>query len=151
MEHAYAKKNLRKTHYAALVKVRNGLKSGRIPEDHFNMGVIVSSGDREIQGHCGTVGCIGGWMGIYLSRQYSVALKDYCALKNGYDLEDFVVDQSRTYGYRDLFFPHVLDDLDISWSAVTPGMAVDAIDNFLNTGKPDWEKVVRVHLPEGKC
>lgn len=108
----------------ALITVRNGLAAGHYvhvnvatPDDTrvFDMNVP-SDG-------CGTVACIGGWMapelGINVER----------------DIEAYVNNGGLDGKLTDLFFP------DIDWENITPHEAVDAIDNFLASGDPDWKGV----------
>lgn len=66
---------------------------------------------------CGTVGCIGGWMGTFIGDirwDYSEQLDN-------------------------LFHPPEIND----WNSITKKQAVAAIDNFLATGNPNWEKAVK--------
>jgi hypothetical protein len=47
-----------------------------------------------------------------------------------------------------LFFPYRLEKygLDVLWEEITPYEAAEAIDNFLRTGKPGWQKVLANHV-----
>lgn len=122
--------------YDALVKVRNGLASGcfvhveyydeldetepsRFEDKRiFNMDTSASTSS------CGTVACIGGWMKTIMSPK---ATND--------EINDYVCDaDTRTLG--PLFFP----PSNVDMHTVTTEQAVLAIDNFLTTGRPDWEK-----------
>lgn len=98
---------------AALIEVRNDLATGRIKAPNFCMS---SACYRE---GCGTVACIGGWMGLKLGMDERKA-------------RDFV-DNPRL---EKLFYPYGI----MSWGQITPSQAVRAIDNFLATGDPNWSQ-----------
>lgn len=75
---------------------------------------------------CGTISCIGGTMAFIM----------------GIDEIDYV-GTGFTHGnhspvLRSLFFPTDLPMSVDNWHKITPAQAVKAIDNFLNTGKPNW-------------
>lgn len=123
--------------YEALIRVRDGLRSGKYvhvkpgegvcpaPEvKAFNMDISFEKGD-ELNGFpdCDQVGCIGGWVAFDL----------------GYaNPSHYVYQNDDDAAIRPLFFP----PSHLSYSEVTEEQAAQAIDNFLNTGDPRWEEVV---------
>lgn len=70
--------------------------------------------------HCGSIGCIGGYMGNILGDG------------------SLVCHQEPGDAFYELFYPYGVKD----WNKITPQHAIKAIDNFLATGKPIWNKVV---------
>ena len=68
---------------------------------------------------CGTVACIGGWLAKFMALPEH-EISDYVYTRHSKDLTG-------------LFFPDDLPSLD----ALTPRLAVEAIDNFLS-GMPPW-------------
>lgn len=116
-------------HIEALLKVRNGLASGEYV--HVNV-----NGDPPEAGHrgfdmncdmngCGTVACIGGWMAAELGMGKGEA-------------QAFVHNNDT---FHDLFFPGQIK----TWEQITPEMAVEAIDSFLEHGDPDWQRIAERH------
>ena len=136
--------------YDALIAVRDKLADGRfrhISEEEwdtirkdrtfdgvFNMGMDLKDYK------CGTVGCIGGWMGIELGipTDYQKAYDNDTQVRS--HLPDLMNDRhnpfsSEFYTTRDnplhlLFFPEV----EVNWDRLTPRDAVQAINNYLHTG-----------------
>lgn len=117
-----------KAELAALRKVRNALAGGRYK--HIKTDRLVKIDDEggklphkqmfnmaywEHNVGCGTVCCIGGWMHNITHTERSASLGD-------------------------LFYPDLGDE--DAWDRVTPKRAVRAIDSFLKTGDPKWERVV---------
>lgn len=106
------------------------------PHEHeFNMAVVCR------QNECGTVGCIGGTMGIVLGL-YPM---EYVAANNSrmgrlaYPPGLFENHPTRrSAALHDLFFPPE----KYAYSTITPQQAVKAINNWLKTGKPMWAKVL---------
>jgi hypothetical protein len=106
---------------------------------------------------CGTVACIGGWMHILMEGTKPN--------EQGFYLVD--ADHAQQYVCKmasaplfPLFFPIYADAelhisqalvpegvklLDVSFKPITSEMAIQAIDNFLTTGKPDWWSIVKDH------
>lgn len=98
----------------ALRKVRDDLCAGRIKAESFDMS----------EWHCGSVGCIGGWA----EQLYQP------------DLTQRVELMSDDNPLNRLFYPHCLST---DWSTITTCQAIKAIDNFLETGHPNWRKVMK--------
>lgn len=132
--------NIKQEEYDALVKVRNGLASGCFVHvevnsfgkpigEHAPMGFNMSSCGAH--GSCGTVACIGGWMQVIMQGKTSNPVEVDSRLQNNY-----VHFGGSTGSLKELFFPPcgVMD-------TVTTEQAVEAIDNFLTTGSPDWWSV----------
>lgn len=104
-----------------------------VPNIHaFNMGIACI-------GHsCGSVSCIGGTMGLIMGKGRDGA--DAYTYEHGY----------HTLG--PLFFPgrdRSTVGYDVDYNVITPAQAVAAIDNFLNTGKPNWGAVLGLTTNEG--
>lgn len=96
-------------------------------------------------GECGSIECIGGTMGNILGLPLLHPFGD--GEPKGHTLEGFVRSGAirfhpGSWGARgpmyDLFFPP--DGYE--WDAIKPSHAVQAIDNWLRTGKPLWKKIM---------
>ena len=72
---------------------------------------------------CGTVACIGGWTALRAGMSRRAGDK-FVKLADG--------------GLRELFYPLVPGSNNKVDQNVTNEQAVRAIDNFVATGKPDW-------------
>lgn len=118
--------------HVALQKVRDGLASGEY--------VHVYGGGYEggnVKGFdmlttcsdygCNTVGCIGGWVG----REMGLSVSDSADYVN--DIDD-AEDNGDTPPLFPLYYPQ-----SITYSEVTPKIAANAIDSFLNTGVPVFD------------
>ena len=101
--------------HEALIKVRDLLDSGAL-DGQFSMNYAEAIDD------CGSVRCIGGWMAHYMSIP---------------DASRYV---SRHAELHDLFYPG--SDIDVDWDDITPAQAVQAIDNFITTGEPEWSTIL---------
>lgn len=117
----------------ALILARDALRDGRIKHVDYNWrhherDFETSCGEFPEDGNllfnmdiwlckadCGTVGCIGGTA----SALAKIGLK------------------AMTDGLSDLFYPP-FDD----WEKITTEESVQAIDNYLNTGDPNWEEIL---------
>lgn len=89
---------------------------------------------------CGTASCIGGTMGLILFTGAVDRASRFVA----------EVDGSRPPSpFQDLFYPHVV--YHSMWYEITPQHAVAAIDNWLKTGKPRWEKVLPSKFLKGQA
>ena len=123
--------------YKALLKVRDLLSKREVL---FNMGAIISD-ERYHPGYgrdvhnCGAVCCIGGWMAVVMHGE----LDNFDFYKIECGVIDYVVDK-RSQSLSKLFYP---TPVDIEWSEITPSQAIRAIDNFMNTGDPDWSSIVQ--------
>ncbi len=81
----------------------------------FNMGLICR------QEHCGSVGCIGGYMALVTGQNTQVTVR-------------------REHPNRELaklFFPPSRSD----YNTITPKQAVQALDNYLTKGKASWHTI----------
>lgn len=101
----------------SLVVVADKLKSGGIQPKNFDMHMCIEEGEE-----CGTVCCIGGWVG-YIS--------DYC--KTSSEINYYV--SCTKDKIKSLYYPPNYFD----WRDITVGIATKAIDNFLGTGNPQWD------------
>jgi hypothetical protein len=155
------KLGIKEAELEALVEVQRGLASGELIEvapdvarrasgNISDDGLYVLREIKEKTGkrsfcmlmtmNCGTVGCIGGWLGIQLGMD-----KD--------EASGFVMGTSRLSPFYELFYPHEIDQNtpQISrWKKITPKMAVMAIENFRILGKPCWVAVWNAHYPEDR-
>lgn len=132
--------------YAALLKTREQIASGcvihqnaspghEVPEDiegaGFNMATTGMSHS------CGSIACIGGWMRINMALDRGLIESPLSWI--GTKLAQDYVYSKETTPIGRLFFPsEIRAD---SWWDITPEQAVQAIDNFLETGKPRWAKI----------
>jgi hypothetical protein len=78
--------------------------------------------------HCGSVGCIGGYMALVMGVNSRSYVTDH--IKWGHMAEPEACSPSLT----PLFFPPLGRD----WPSATPKVAVKAIDNWLKDGNPRW-------------
>lgn len=76
---------------------------------------------------CGTVSCIGGTMALIMGMDQDEATAYVNKVADGILRE----------ALRCLFFPR-----GYNYEAVTPDQAVQAIDNYLRTGRPQWASVL---------
>lgn len=117
--------------YQALIRILDGLKSGKFVHGRdrdgerpgFNMGSF----------HCGTAGCIGGWVGVLISGGFlggkAMEMMEGCV---------HVYAANQSPGLYDLFYPTV----ETNYSNITIDDAALAIENFLNTGEPNWRVIL---------
>lgn len=109
----------------------------RNPGDHvFNMAECgISEG-------CGTVGCVGGHMAFILGvppRDYVVSRSHYLFGQSPLEYDN---DRFRcSPALNDLFYPNQNGGGCLAYRTITTAQAVQAIDNFLATGKPHWDEV----------
>jgi hypothetical protein len=96
-----------------------------VPHKHlFRMDKTMHVNDK-----CGTLGCIGGHMGLIMGYE--------C---HGYllgSVHHYVV-HGKSRNMEALFFPKGIDDT----SPITPNQAVQAIDNWIATGDPRWKQIM---------
>lgn len=139
--------DLTKDELWGLLRVREALKSGVITAKQFEM-------DRTFgQTHCGTVGCIGGWMGTFL------ALRDGIDMESVHDYFDannqppratlkklkacFAPIDSAALGgkFHHLFYPEpVYEETQYYFGMkATPEDGIKAIDNFLAGERFPWK------------
>lgn len=96
----------------ALLEVRRKLVEGEL--DHkFTMAMVYDDLG------CGTVGCIAGWMAIEMSLN-----------------PDRYASRHRSNALCPLFYPQTI--LINQWADISVAQAVQAIDHFLETGRPNW-------------
>ena len=128
--------------HEALATLRDALANNLLPEDfRFDM---ASTATRQ---HCGTVGCIGGAVGIMkqVGSQHDVQ-----ALSDPYDRDvraaDVYVFSREEHPTLDaLYWPDPIPGHvpHIPYSIYTQADAARAIDNFLQTGDPDWKTAAK--------
>lgn len=140
------KPRLSKTELKALVNVRDMLASGVIEYDRKAAGLPQMARDYFAMGlrrifnmevpaettECGTVACIGGWMGAMMNMTPQEA--------------DDYVNENDSGKFGELFYPFGGENAakagGMDYSKITPVHAVKAIDSFLKTGKPNWKRAV---------
>ena len=103
---------------AALLDLMLALQSGEIKQKQFDMRRWWEEDD---QRHCGSVGCIGG----YTEARYNVYL----------DIDNA--------GLYDLMYPDFLNRERPRPPRTTPKQGAHAIWNFLTTGEPGWDRVLK--------
>lgn len=86
------------------------------------------------KGHCGTVGCIGGYMAFIMGRGDEY-VRDH--VRWG-EVPSYARDGMCSPSLSPLFFPPNGKD----WPSATPKVAVKAIDNWLKDGNPRWSKLL---------
>lgn len=110
----------------------------------FNMAVPVAD-------DCGTECCIGGWM--YVFMQPELKRKNGVFVVDDTQDADNYVDGNASEPLTALFYPLQkgyagnwiggYSDASIDYEKIPPELAVRAIDNFLEHGKPDWEGLLK--------
>jgi hypothetical protein len=131
----------------ALQRVLSGIKTGLITERKgytgaaltkiggddapLNKKLLFNMGEPGERIECGTVACIGGWMGIFMGMTIPQA-------------SDFVESkEDRPNKFRTLFYPDHEDRINVAYPDITTKQAAAAIENFLRTGKPNWNRVLK--------
>jgi len=114
--------------YKALLEVKHEFEAGNISPSQFCMAVV-----RTHPMECGTIACIGGWVGIYMNLGVEATHKMVCS----------------SYGpIRALYFPDRDKTFPICGKkdayTASPTQAAQAIDNFLLTGEPKWDEVMEL-------
>lgn len=105
-----------------------------LPKEHlFNMNISL------LFAECGTVACIGGHMALIMD----VADKEikYANKASINETAWRYVGEKASRALLKLFYPHPLT----SWEFITRECAIEAIDNFLNTGNPQWARAAYNH------
>jgi len=127
----------------------------------FNMGYTGSPAteldEKGNEADCGTVCCIGGWMKV-IEQKWTPNEKGFIPLD--YERQNLVENYvSEAEGeLHALFYPLMsMDDYSrgnwydevyengfyhVEYSKITPRQAVDAIDNYLETGSANWFQVL---------
>lgn len=100
----------------------NGVEQADEKTHKLNMGIPCN-----IRG-CGSVACIGGTMGQIMGMSADEA-SSYVYQRDPEDSKEPIAH---------LFYPPQKYD----FGKITPAQAIKAIDNFLATGKPNWDKVL---------
>lgn len=99
--------------------------------------------DTFAEASCGTVCCVGGYVGWIIYGSIDGAVTYVLHSKEGDST-------SRPYGYSpalvDLYYPNLEDTDDgeggcRSWNSVNPAEAARVVEHFLTTGKIDWTRM----------
>lgn len=129
------------TENEALLKVAEGLESGEyvhVGTDGGFAGLTMmerlisekkkffNMNSEELELSCGTVRCIGGWVGHLLGQDSW----NYC----------MNVFKTSGKGLYSLYYPDI--DEDVLYEEITTEQAAKAIRNYLERGDPDWEEVL---------
>lgn len=96
---------------------------------YFNMGLATT------HGHCGSVGCIGGWVATIL---YGGKIDAQKMADNEVSIDGYVANGGENGTLDDLFYPPFSLD---KWDDITPAQAAKAIDNLLHFGDPHWDQI----------
>lgn len=91
----------------------------------FNMGETAGATE------CGSVACIGGWMGAMMGMDHE-------------ESAEFVMRYEDRGKFKTLFYPPAIYD----YALIKPTHAVKAIDNFLANGNPRWAAILPASLKE---
>ena len=137
-KHVHEQRDLSFAELGALLGTREMLRKQLIVHNldfwkdgshQFNMNVGCTR-----DGNCGTVSCIGGTMALIMGMD-SADAADYVRYHSvGCKLAKRPI--------ASLFFPPENPKLG-DWDKITPKQAIKAIDNFLETGRPLWTKVIK--------
>jgi hypothetical protein len=93
----------------------------------------------EANGHCGTVGCIGGNMGLIMGKDIIGAQQYVGRCRDASDTSsDMIGIAVKSPALHTLFYPPNW----VNYRTITPAQAIKAIDNWLKTGRPNWSKVL---------
>ena len=131
----------------ALIETRNMLAGERIPyaSDYGKPGFNMNYEAQRYE--CGAACCIGGHMSL-LMQGVQASGGVFRLTPEEADTASDYVSSKKNSGKKiaALFWPTELSeiesDLAYEWEAITPKMAVRAIDNFLKTGEPNWADAV---------
>lgn len=122
-EYGYLYKNTRKIN-KGLREVQMDLLTGKIPVKSFDMGTTLQQ-HCNLDKECGTVGCIGGWLGMKLGLKEDEA-------------SEFVSGMSSSQRLHGLFYP---SNHNADWSKYKPGHAALAIERYLNKDSDPWKNI----------
>ena len=111
--------------YKALLEVKRQLDKGFIEPGQFCMGVV-----RTHPMECGTIACIGGWVGINLNLGVQ-ATHRMVASASGSIRKLYFPDEIRSYHVDDAY-------------RATSSQASEAINNYLILGDPKWQEVMEI-------
>lgn len=131
--------------HAALQVVRDGLANGRFihvmerevsenlnilsnPETTSLEGERFAMTESCVEGSCGTVACIGGWV---------AKIMGYGAVGARRYVHECFMDTSPL---RPLYYPYHVDE----WDFITPDVAARAITTFLDSGDVDYPALIGV-------
>jgi hypothetical protein len=130
--------NVSEQEHAALIDVLGRLERGELKHctenffeesygNYFNMNYTYLCK----QSSCGTMGCIGGWVGVLL----------------GVEPTDYVYAHEGEEGYEDtsladLYFPRDTRGVMLPLDGITAELAAIALRNKLTTGKANWLEVL---------
>jgi hypothetical protein len=132
--------------FAALESVRDALLSGEIvargegvgeARPQLDMGVPMAIAGRRSDNspiHCGSVGCIGGWMFRALGENNPRTIQNQVLYPQRPSTP--IPDELRA-PLRNLFYPPTL----AVYESITPVQAATAIDNLLRHGDPRWNEI----------
>lgn len=136
--------DLRPEEFDALVWVRDQLRAGNLvhvkrSEHHkagFNMERCLNVSS------CSTVGCIGGWAWF---RMNANEIGDSLSDSQWNDMICWLArNEEWRPGLHRLFYP------DIRWgdyAALQPDLCLQALENYLESGRPNWEDVLDLSSP----
>lgn len=149
-KHIHEERGVTLAEFIALLGVRNMLATGLISHSTSKFACAHKhTFNMETQGEvheCGSVGCIGGYMALVLGK---VTPEDQQRVNRGMAryVGNGISNGSHSPSLRELFFPYAIDKrlYPVPFERFTPFMAVDAIDNWINTGKPNWQAVYDKH------
>jgi hypothetical protein len=109
------------------------IQSKSLASPVFNMEVPAENYD------CGSVACIGGWTKAVMDG--GELTNEYFARFDVKTAADEYVRIYRSESLDPLFYPNRNDGWIIKYDEITIPMAVEAIDNFLESGDPKWTEV----------
>lgn len=135
-------KGVSQKNYEALLEARELIANECVKHDDGGDGWREKTGfnmNKTCTTHsCGTVACIGGWMGLSLYGANDLISAGMKPTHNQIRrTRDFVEDGGDRGEFYDLFYP----PSSLYYDHIENSEAVKAIDNFIQTGHPDWEKV----------
>jgi len=150
-----------KQEYDALIEVKKLLAleevifaedpdEAELPPNRFNMAFEVTISDNKRGYDCGTTCCIGGWMKLHMDGPLVKDEYGRVLVENQYAVKKYV-QAERSPALHPLFYPmqaslHTwiegYSSHDVDYEPITAAHAVQAIDNFLKSGDPDWTSIL---------
>ncbi len=142
-KHLHEKRGISFVELGAMLGVRELLKQGLMEFTGSAHGMI--GGQHEFHmactiqedGDCGSIGCIGGTMGMLMGMGRNQA-HNYVMSHHSDDYMAGRKPGDPKSPLTNLFYP----PMSRNWNKATPAKAIQAIDNWLKTGKANWLKLL---------
>jgi hypothetical protein len=148
-KHLHERRRITFQEYGALLATRALLERNDLkftpdtgcPLDHKHLFNMATKGKTE---ECGSIGCIGGTMAMIMGVNIFNYVEEGDRLRDDYVFGDQGY-SSCSKSLSNLFYPPGQGSDDWKW--IKPRVAVMAIDNWLATGKPFYERLKKAVTP----